>query len=162
MILLHDCNPTEIPKEFLCKFEIFRERFLSSRDMEICNRSEQTLTCWAESGSSGWRNFAPGWAAVWPRTGPGRLWHTSITSYMRVYQKLSGLIAWSENCKMVQLFASRCNCIAILWDSLVSFTAVTLCVASQRVFVVVVVFLFCYRLSPVASQILALKTVQTT
>jgi hypothetical protein len=34
---------------------------------------------------------------------------------------------------MVQLSATRCSCIAILWVSLVSFAAITLCVASQRV-----------------------------
>jgi hypothetical protein len=39
--------------------------------------------------------------------------------------------------QMVQLSATRCSCIAILWASLVSFVAVTLCVASQRVFIVV-------------------------
>jgi hypothetical protein len=39
--------------------------------------------------------------------------------------------------QMVQLSATRCSCIAILWVSLVSFTAITLCVASQRVFMVV-------------------------
>jgi hypothetical protein len=39
--------------------------------------------------------------------------------------------------QMVQLSATRCSCIAILWVSLLSFAAVTLCVASQRVFVVV-------------------------
>jgi hypothetical protein len=39
--------------------------------------------------------------------------------------------------QMVQLSATRFSCIAILWVSLVSFAAVTLCVASQRVFVVV-------------------------
>jgi hypothetical protein len=38
---------------------------------------------------------------------------------------------------MVQLSATRCSCIAILWVSIVSFAAITLCVASQRVFVVV-------------------------
>jgi hypothetical protein len=38
---------------------------------------------------------------------------------------------------MVQLSATRCSFIAILWVSLVSFIAITLCVASQRVFVVV-------------------------
>jgi hypothetical protein len=38
---------------------------------------------------------------------------------------------------MVQLSASRCSCIAILLVSLVSFAAITLCVASHRVFVVV-------------------------
>jgi len=34
----------------------------------------------------------------------------------------------------VQLSATRSSCIAILWISLVSFAALTLCVASQRVF----------------------------
>jgi hypothetical protein len=34
---------------------------------------------------------------------------------------------------MVQLSATRCSCIAILWLSLVSFATTTLCVASQRV-----------------------------
>jgi hypothetical protein len=37
---------------------------------------------------------------------------------------------------MVQLSATRCNCIAILLGSLVSFAVMTLCVASQRVFIV--------------------------
>jgi hypothetical protein len=40
---------------------------------------------------------------------------------------------------MVQLSATRCSCIAILLVSLVSFVAITLCVASQRVFIVIVV-----------------------
>jgi hypothetical protein len=39
--------------------------------------------------------------------------------------------------QMVQLSATRRSCIAILWVSLVSFAAVTLCVASQWVFIVV-------------------------
>jgi hypothetical protein len=38
---------------------------------------------------------------------------------------------------MVQLSANRCSCIAILCVSLVSFAAITLCVASQRVFVII-------------------------
>jgi hypothetical protein len=38
---------------------------------------------------------------------------------------------------MVQLSATRCSCIAILWGSLVGFAAISLCVASQRVFIVV-------------------------
>jgi hypothetical protein len=41
---------------------------------------------------------------------------------------------------MVQLSATRCSCIIILWVSLVSFAAITLCVASQRVFIVVSVY----------------------
>jgi hypothetical protein len=42
--------------------------------------------------------------------------------------------------QMVQLFATVCSCIAVLWVILVSFATITLCVASQRVFVVVVVY----------------------
>jgi hypothetical protein len=37
---------------------------------------------------------------------------------------------------MVQFSATRCSCIAVLSVSLVSSAAITLCVASQRVFVV--------------------------
>jgi hypothetical protein len=40
--------------------------------------------------------------------------------------------------QMVQLSATRCRCIAILRVSLVSSAAITLCVASQRVFIFVV------------------------
>jgi hypothetical protein len=40
--------------------------------------------------------------------------------------------------QMVQLSATRCSCIVILWVSLVSFAAITVCVASRRVFVIVV------------------------
>jgi hypothetical protein len=47
---------------------------------------------------------------------------------------------------MVQLSATRCNCIAILRVSLVSFAAIALCVASQRGFIFVRIFR--YRLSP--------------
>jgi hypothetical protein len=39
--------------------------------------------------------------------------------------------------QMVQLFATRSSSIAILWVSIVNFAAITLCVASQRVFIVV-------------------------
>jgi hypothetical protein len=38
--------------------------------------------------------------------------------------------------QMVQLSATRCSCSTILWVSLVSFAAITLCIASQRVFIV--------------------------
>jgi hypothetical protein len=40
--------------------------------------------------------------------------------------------------QMVHLSATRCRYIAILWVSLVSFVAITLCIASQRVFIVVI------------------------
>jgi hypothetical protein len=42
--------------------------------------------------------------------------------------------------QMVQLSATGCSFVAILWVSLVSFTAITLCVASQRVFIAVSVY----------------------
>jgi hypothetical protein len=42
-----------------------------------------------------------------------------------------------QKLQMVQLSATRCSCIAILWVSLVSFAAITLCVASQQVFIAV-------------------------
>jgi hypothetical protein len=42
--------------------------------------------------------------------------------------------------QMIQLFATRWSFIVILWVSLVSFADITLCVASKRVFVVVVVY----------------------
>jgi hypothetical protein len=38
---------------------------------------------------------------------------------------------------MIQLFATTCSSIAILCVTLVCFAAITLCVASQRVFIVV-------------------------
>jgi hypothetical protein len=47
--------------------------------------------------------------------------------------------------KMVQFSATRCSCIAILWISLVSFAAITLCVGPHRVFIVVV----CFVIDPV-------------
>jgi len=55
----------------------------------------------------------------------------------RVYPKVSRLAAWSQNCQWYQLSATRCSFIAVLRVSLVSFAAITLCVASQRVFSVV-------------------------
>jgi len=43
--------------------------------------------------------------------------------------------------QMIQLSANKCSFIAILWDSLVSFAAIILFVASQRVFTFIVYFL---------------------
>jgi hypothetical protein len=42
--------------------------------------------------------------------------------------------------QMVQLSATRCSCIAILWVGLASFDATTLFVVAQRVFIVAVVY----------------------
>jgi len=48
---------------------------------------------------------------------------------------------------MVQPSATRCSCVVILWVSLVSFVAITLCVASHRVFTFAK-HTFSYRLGP--------------
>jgi hypothetical protein len=42
--------------------------------------------------------------------------------------------------QVVQLSATRCSCVTILWVSLVSFADITLCVTSHRVFIVAVVY----------------------
>jgi len=42
--------------------------------------------------------------------------------------------------QVVQLSATRCSCIAILWVSLLRFATITLCVASQPVFIVVSIY----------------------
>jgi hypothetical protein len=61
--------------------------------------------------------------------------HTHTHIYIRVYQKVYGLATQS-----LELSATRCSCIAILWVSVVSFAAITLYVASQRVFIVVSIY----------------------
>jgi hypothetical protein len=45
---------------------------------------------------------------------------------------------------MVQSSATRCSCIAILWVSLVSFTAITIFVASERVFIIIIIIIIVY------------------
>jgi len=44
--------------------------------------------------------------------------------------------------QMVQLSATGCSCITILWVSLVSFATITLCVASQHVYYCCCCYLF--------------------
>jgi hypothetical protein len=51
-------------------------------------------------------------------------------------QKFPGWLLERE-LQIIQLSATRCSCI-ILWVSLVSFASINLCVASQRVFIVVI------------------------
>jgi len=43
--------------------------------------------------------------------------------------------------QMIQLSATKCSSVAILWVSIVSFAAIKLCLASQRI-------IFHYRLGP--------------
>jgi hypothetical protein len=52
-----------------------------------------------------------------------------------------------QELQMVKLSATSCSCIAILWVSLVSFAAITLCGGSQGVFIVVSIYFF-YGLRP--------------
>jgi hypothetical protein len=69
----------------------------------------------------------------------GSRFQATIGTYGGVSKSLrSGHLA--RELRMVQLSATRCSCTAILWVSLVRFAAVTLCVASQRVFIVISVY----------------------
>jgi len=66
-----------------------------------------------------------------------------ITQWGEEYEGVSksfrtGLL--EQEMQMVQLSATRCSYIAIFWVSIVSFAAITLCVASQRVFIVVSIY----------------------
>jgi hypothetical protein len=72
-------------------------------------------------------------------------WEEKIVSNQRretrVYTKYEGVSKsfrtgrLERELQMVQLSATRCSCIAILWATLVNFAAITICVASQRVFI---------------------------
>jgi hypothetical protein len=58
-----------------------------------------------------------------------------------VCQKVSGLAAWSENCKWCSSLPLGAVYRYFMSQS-VSFVAITLCVASQRVFIVVSIYFF--------------------
>jgi hypothetical protein len=47
-----------------------------------------------------------------------------------------------QELQMVQLSATMYSYIAILWVSLVSFAAITLCIASQRVFFIIIIIVY--------------------
>jgi len=64
--------------------------------------------------------------------------------YTRVYATSFRTGCQERELKMIQPSATRCGCVAILLVIQVSFAAITLCVASQRV----CCCLFRYRLSP--------------
>jgi hypothetical protein len=78
-------------------------------------------------------------------------WNVSVTNYGPVhfhfvikYEGVSRSFRTGHRereLQMVQLSDTRCTCIPILWISLVSFSAITLYVASQRVFIVVDFFI---------------------
>jgi hypothetical protein len=69
--------------------------------------------------------------------------HEGFQKRLWVYEGLSKSFRTGRlkrELQMVQLSATRCSCIAILWVSLMAFAAITLCVASQRVFIVASVY----------------------
>jgi hypothetical protein len=72
---------------------------------------------------------------------PRNLFRAQRPSYEGV-SKSSRTGRLERELQMVQLSATRCSCIAILWVILVSFAATTLCIASQRVFIVVFVVVY--------------------
>jgi hypothetical protein len=93
-------------------------------------------------------NSVPFWADIepyftwnsdmisWTFRSPWKYWPMLYEGLSRSFR--TGCL--EREMQMVRLSATRCSCIATLWVSLVSFAAITLCVASQRVFVVVSVY----------------------
>jgi hypothetical protein len=103
--------------------------------------------------SSGWRWRQQGyifiaWCLVkltdnftfWSFNAPMKIGQDSFSGEYEGVSKSFRTGRLERELQMVHLSATKCSCIAILWVSLVSFAAMTLCVASQRVLVVVVYF----------------------
>jgi hypothetical protein len=82
---------------------------------------------------------------LFPFTGKQIMYKCKLSHFRCIYEGVSKSV-WTglleRELQMVQLSATRCSCIAILWDSLVSFAAITLCVSSQRVCIIIVVVYF--------------------
>jgi hypothetical protein len=74
-----------------------------------------------------------------PNMGPHILPNESI-QHLPIYEGVSKSF-WTGHLEgelqMVELSANMCSCVTILWVSLVSFATITLCVASQQMFIVV-------------------------
>jgi len=68
----------------------------------------------------------------WKKLPSARMNYNKIIARGRIQNFLTGRL--ERELQMVQLFAIKCSCIAILWVSLLNFATITLCVASQRVF----------------------------
>jgi hypothetical protein len=69
--------------------------------------------------------------------------HRTVIKYIPLYEGVSKNFRTGRlerELQVVQLYANRCSCIAILWVILASSAAITLFLASQRVFIVVVHF----------------------
>jgi len=66
-----------------------------------------------------------------------------ISHFTQIYEGVSKSFRTGRlerELQMLELSATGCSCITILWVSIVSFAAITRYVASQRVFVVVSVY----------------------
>jgi hypothetical protein len=66
--------------------------------------------------------------------------HCYFTGLYKSVSKSLWTGCWDWELQMVQLSATRCSCIAIFWVVLMSFATITLCVASQWVFIVVSIY----------------------
>jgi hypothetical protein len=125
-----------------------------------------------ESGSITTRNFFDSWKAVFVLTYYSiHPFHTEISAWGRVFLPLKYAVTggiWKHERKtnttegdiyegvsksfrtgrlerelqMVQLSSTRCSFISSSWVSPVSFAAITLCVAFQRVLIIVIVVYF--------------------
>jgi hypothetical protein len=136
----HTCDFCEILYQFLAlNYHNCWFNYNYSTCLEIGNRHQRTqrnvlealensaqLVC-----SQNWLRFRNDWLPTFTYKGISKSFRTGRLE---------------REPQMIQLSATRCSCIAILWVSLVSFAAMTLCVASQRVYCCK--HIFRYRLSP--------------
>jgi hypothetical protein len=81
-----------------------------------------------------------GLLAITRQTGPRKPPHRRIFILYECVSISFRTDRLEQELQMVQLSATRCSCIAILWVSLMSFVAITLCVASERMFIFVSVY----------------------
>jgi hypothetical protein len=98
-----------------------------------------TQSCWDRTALSMWRV----WKACLSVLELTCFRHRTQSKWVMVYEGVPKSFRTGrleQELQIVQLPVTKRSCIAILWVSLVSFAATTLCVASQRVFIIVVYF----------------------
>jgi hypothetical protein len=84
-----------------------------------------------------------------PRLESSPPWKPQISQCKKGVTKSFRTGCLERELQMAQLSATRCSCIATLWVSLVGYAAITLCVASQRVFIFVSVYFVIYSVRKV-------------
>jgi hypothetical protein len=87
-----------------------------------------------------WNDLREDYYEKWARSHGRVSWDAELSGNSCIYEGVpksfrTGFL--ERELQMGHLSASRCSCIVVLWVSLVSFANITLCVASQRVFVVI-------------------------